>query len=250
MFDLTTHLGVPLSWTGHQENPVYPLIDGAVDHHVARSLEELRPFLEDPDASGPPYVYHVYEGIHLKSEETRYRAQGISVDLTIIWPGVLRDEWAKTAGHKHSAADNDEWRAEVIEVINGQGLFVLQSGNRDRIDDLVVISAQAGDWVVIPPGFGHVSVNVGEDVLAIVCAHAQDIYLEYEEMARHRGAGVWIGPEGMRENPSYLRIPPVKRLAARDVMARPSQQPLYRMVGMNASQFEFLQDPRRPVPWR
>jgi glucose-6-phosphate isomerase len=249
VFDLTARLGVPFSWTGHLEDPVYPLIDAAYDVHVARSLEEMRPFLEDPDATGPEYVYHVYEGLHLKSDEARFRATGLSVDLTIVWPGHLTGEWVKTAGHFHSAVKNEDPRTELVEVVSGQALLLLQAGSRDRIEDLRLVSASAGDWVVIPPGYGHVSMNVGADVLILTVAHSQDIYLEYEDLARHRGAGVWVGPEGIRENPSYPEIPVPKKIAAGDILMSPGHEPLYQMIERQRSQFQFLLDPRQAVPW-
>ncbi len=249
MFDLTTRLGLPFSWTGHVEDPLYPLIDAAYDLHVARSLEEMRPFLEDPDARGREYVYHVYEGIHLKSEDARFRSTGLSVDLTVMWPGELTGEWAKTAGHFHSAAHSEDPRIELVEIVSGQALILLQASYRERIEDLQLVTAGPGDWVLVPPGYGHVSINVGEDVLMFTVAHSQDIYLEYEDIARHRGAGIWAGPAGIRENPNYSAIPPVKKLEARTLLAAPGLDPLYQMIGHDASLFQFLLDPRQKIPW-
>ncbi len=250
MVDLTLHLGIPFSWTGHLDDPLHPLIDAGYDHHVARSLEELRPFLEDPDATGPQYVYHVYEGIHLKSEKEQILRSGFGIDVTMLWPGRLTREWSKTAGHSHTGFRRSVVFGELVEVVNGEGIFLLQSVRNDRISEIFVISAMAGDWVMIPPGFEHVTLNTGEDVLALSFVHPQDIYLDYEGMARHRGAGLWIGPEGYRVNSSYQDTGVIRRLNARDLIKNPaSNVPLYQLVTRHPDHFQFLIDPSRPVPW-
>ena len=250
MVDLTTHLGIPFSWTGHLDDPLYPLIDAGYDHHVARSLEELRPFLEDPDATGPMYVYHVYEGVHLKSEKDQIHRSGLSIDLTMLWPGCLTREWTKTAGHSHTGARRSVIFGELVEVVNGQGVFVLQSLKNDRIEEILLVSATAGDWVMIPPGYEYVTLNTGHDVSALTFLHAQDIYLDYEGMARHRGAGLWIGPEGYRVNPSYADIGTIRQLSGRDLLKNPApDMPLYQLVAQYPGRFQFLIDSTQPAPW-
>ncbi len=250
MVDLTAHLGIPFSWTGHQDDPLHPLIDAGYEQHVARSLEELRPFLEDPDANGPMYVYHVYEGVHLKSEKDRIRQSGLGIDLTMLWPGQLTREWFKTAGHNHSGARRSTALGELVEVVNGQGIFLLQSVRNDRISETLLVSAQAGEWVLIPPGFEHVTLNTGQDVLALTFLHAQDIYLDYESMARHRGAGLWIGPDGYRVNSSYQDVGVIRRLKAHELVKNPAPNvPLYELVVKYPERFQFLFDPSKPFPW-
>ncbi|PSR29015.1 MAG: hypothetical protein C7B47_03435 [Sulfobacillus thermosulfidooxidans] len=249
LFDLTTQLGIPFSWTGHLDDPLYPLIDAGYDHHVARSLEELRPFLEDPDAKGPLYVYHVYEGVHLKSEQAKFRRLGFGVDVTMLWPGCLTREWSKTAGHIHTGIHRSDLFGEMVEVVHGEALFLLQAASHDRISEILLISATKGDWVVIPPGYSHVTMNTGPDVLALTFVHAQDIYLDYEDLARHRGAGLWIGPEGYRLNPSYAEIGVIRELRARDLIKNPVGLPLYQLIGQQPDKFRFLIDPQVPSPW-
>ena len=249
VFDLTTHLGIPFSWTGNVEDPLYPLIDAGYDHHVARSLEELRPFLEDPDAKGPLYVYHVYEGVHVKSEQDQFRQLGFGIDVTMLWPGHLTREWTKTAGHIHTGANRSTLFGELIEVVNGTALFVLQQSRGDRVSEIQLVSGKTGDWVLIPPGYTHVSVNTGLDVLALTCVHSQDIYLDYENIARHRGSGVWVGPEGYRINPSYTTIGPIRPLDACDLIKNPVKLPLYQLVRQHPEYFRFLIDPTQLPPW-
>src|SRR3989338_10750482 len=79
---------------------------------VARTLEDLKPVLLDPNCVGPKTVYWVFNKstIDVKWE-----------NMTIITPGLLGKELPKTYGHYHGT-NIDEIYAEV----SGEGILLLQ----------------------------------------------------------------------------------------------------------------------------
>lgn len=244
--DLTPRVGIPLRLTRQADDPLVIGPGGFVERHVRRSLEEMRPFLADPDAHGLRYVYHAYRGAMLREDYAWFVEQGLQHQITVVLPGTLSREWYKTAGHYHSYHRRGRRYPEVAEVLCGHGLIVLQQlYNPERIAEIVAVAISAGDMVVIPPGYGHVLINAGGEELVVSHVYGRETVLEYEEMARHRGAGYWFGPDGEWANPGYVAVPPLVRVRA-DQLDMPfvGDRSLYRTVRDHPDWFRFLCEPQ------
>ena len=65
--------------------------------------------------------------------------------------------------------------------------------------------------------------------------------VDFDEMARHRGAGYYLGPQGARPNPHYRAHPPLRELRAA-LMAAPGAGPqdLYQAVMAAPDRYRFL----------
>ncbi len=248
MVDLLPSIGLAMNLIESPDNPLVMPTDVSVGRHIARSLEVLRPFLADPDAEGPRFPYHVYEDVLSRPDQAWVLQMGIEVSIAVILPGVLGSEWIKTAGHFHRPVQRREL-PELVEVAHGQGTIILQlMRTPDRVAEIVTLSVARGDWVVIPPGYGHVSINSGPKPLILTHVRSRAVHLEYEEMARHRGAGYWFGPEGHWINKSYEEVPELKQFVASRLYARPfGNESVYRAIRRQPEYFKFLWDASVPV---
>ncbi len=251
MFDLLPSLGIAVSVMDAVDNPLWVQSDAVCRLHMARSLEALRPFLEDPDAEGPRYPYHIYDDLSMRADVSWMEQAGVQFSLTVIAPGELHREWMKTAGHFHRSSRRSRALPEVVEVVRGTGHIALQlMRTSDRIAEISLVSVQRGDWMVVPPGYGHISINTSSSPLIVAHVRSRDIELEYEEMARHRGAGYWVGPQGERINSNYQEVPPLKRYLASQIFPRPfGNEGIYRAVRRHPEAFKFLWNPEIPVAW-
>lgn len=253
MVDLLPSIGMALTLIDSPDNPLMISADVAVGRHTGRSLEVLRPFLADPDAVGPRYPYHVYEDVMNRADQPWVTQTGLHFDIAVILPGVLGLEWMKTAGHFHRPVRNHAL-PELVEVAHGKGSILLQlMRTPDRISEIVLLRVVRGDWVVIPPGYGHVSINTASAPLILTHVRSRAMRLEYEEMARHRGAGYWIGPQGQWMNTSYEEVPEAKQFPAADLYPRPfGNLSVYRATRRHLDYFKFLwgQDAHHPAGMR
>jgi len=81
---------------------------------------------------------------------------GIRYDITVIPPANPGGEYVKTKGHYHPENAAGVVYPELYEVMGGRAHFLLQ---KKSLDDIALIEAHKGDIVVIPPGYGHVTIN-------------------------------------------------------------------------------------------
>jgi glucose-6-phosphate isomerase len=166
-------------------------------------------------------------------------------DITVIPPRSLCGEWVKTKGHYHPANPAGLGYPEIYEVLGGTAHYLLQSAS---LDDVVLIRASAGDIVLVPPGYGHVSINPSPDtplaMANIVSTAFESTYREYERL---RGAAYYELCTGMLvKNPAYPAVPPVRHRAASCLrgISRICRGPLYDRVGKGQA-LEFLNFPER-----
>lgn len=249
MLDLMPSLGIAVSLLESIENPLWIQNEAFCNQHISRSLDALRPFLENSDASGPRYPYHIYDDIMMRADQEWVKQSGLQFSLTVLSPGVLHREWMKTAGHFHKPKLRMRHLPEIVEVVRGSGVMILQlMRTPDRIGEISAVSMQRGDWMVVPPGYGHVSINTSSQPLILAHVRNREITLEYEEMARHRGAGYWLGPQGERINVNYREVPILKHYLANEIFPRPfGNEGIYRVIRRRPRAFQFLWNPEIPV---
>ncbi|MFS8570396.1 MAG: glucose-6-phosphate isomerase family protein [Thermaerobacter sp.] len=174
-----------------------------------RALEAMRPVLADPAAQGPAELYFMYRGAGPAAPQAGARRRGLRYDLTVLRPGLVGREYVKTFGHEHPAAPDGIAYPELYQVAAGRAWFILQ----DR-RTVLVIAAGPGDCALIPPGFGHVTVNVGPGPLVLANWVDGGFTSLYDGYRQRRGAAVYVeagsGGPVLRSNPAYHPAPAVR----------------------------------------
>lgn len=149
-----------------------------------RTLEQMLPALANPNADfGLPTsapLYYMYRAAE-KFGTIRY-------DITKILPADLGGECNKTFGHSHPKSPSGAAWPEAYEVLAGEAHFLLQRVSSLGVDDAVLLSGKKGDCLLIPPGYGHVTVNPGKKELLLANLVSGSFESDYSMFAQRRGA--------------------------------------------------------------
>lgn len=203
-----------------------------------RSLDELRPYLKNPEAkNGPDPVYYIWRYVHLKKDDKKIKAHNLRYDITLIPPGKIDGEFVKTAGHYH-------WPyPEIFEVLDGRAYFLIQSfdNNPKNIKSVFLIEAGPGEKLLIPAGFGHNTINVFNEPLLTANWVSDKAVYDYESYKNNRGASYYFLDNGnlidILKNPNYDSVPEIKK-----IRAKKDPLPLYTLVN-NLEKLRFLNYP-------
>jgi glucose-6-phosphate isomerase len=113
---------------------------------------------------------------------------------------------------------------------------------------VVMISAHAGDIVIIPPEYGHISINPSADqTLAMANIVSTAFESEYGEYETLHGAAYYAMSNGnLKKNPYYPKIPVVRYPGShwRATINRFCPGPLYSLIG-NEAMLMFLNFPEK-----
>ena len=212
-----------------------------------RKGEELRDVLMDEKCKVPEIAYYMYRGVHRKGDEELHREHNIRYDITVITKDMLGEECMKTAGHYHPKFKKGLTYPEVYEVLYGKAHYLLQkpSNGYDTIDDFVIIEAKEGDKVLIPPNYGHVTVNPTDDILVMSNLVSSKFSSIYEPVKRMKGfcyyelnGNRFLKNERYRDVPD-MRIVKVKRFPELGI----GKKPLYISFYEEPNYFNFLNEP-------
>jgi glucose-6-phosphate isomerase len=116
------------------------------------------------------------------------------------------------------------------------------------LDDVVIISARAGDLVVIPPDYGHISINPSPETTLVMANIVSTAFQsEYGEYEKYHGAAYYVMGSGkIQKNSSYASVPPVRYIGATCASGihHLCKGPLYDLIG-NESALSFLNEPEK-----
>lgn len=220
----------------------------------ARTLAELEPYLKIPGAgSGPDPVYKMWREAHLKADDQNIRAQGLRYDLTLLAPGKINEEeFVKTAGHFHEVkVGTGLGYPEVYEVISGRGYFLIQKMGEpfSQVEEVYLIEAAPKEKVLIPPGFGHTTINVYDEPLLVANWVGTAMSYNYEPYKKYRGAAYYLvgneaGGVDILENPNYGKVPEIKKTRAKELpkFGLIESRPIYELAG-DLEKLKFLNYP-------
>lgn len=117
-----------------------------------RRLNEMREVLCDEDfAKNSPDMDLYYMYRNLKQEN------GLKYNITVTPAKMLGSEFVKTAGHYHAGPQK-----ELYNVLEGEAIFLMQKGNEEKIEDVYVVMAKAGESALINSFYGHITINPSE----------------------------------------------------------------------------------------
>lgn len=222
--------------------------NGTIYNAAVRTAEDMKPFLRYADCFGNnnPILYYMYRNLDKKE----YKKSGtdkveiIRFDETLIPPKDMNGEPVKTAGHFHPKEFS-----ELYEVIQGQAVYILQTEGKSP-SDVVAVHASKGDVVLVPPGYGHVTVNPSktENLLManlVSCSFESD-YSLYKKL---RGAAYYYDISGrFVPNENYAHLPEIRRMKP-----SPNFKPdIFKLLNGKAD-LSFLSDPKKAaklVGWK
>jgi len=220
---------------------------------AARSLAAMREVLADPQATGPENLYYMYRDVGRPADKARTAPQGLRYDITVLLPTRLGPEWNKTYGHYHPLAPSGAYYPEVYEVISGRAIYLLQ--HRDAagaIDDVLIVPAMPGEKVFMLPGYGHATINPGNEPLVMANWVAGAFSSEYGDYEQRHGAAYYAlaGSDAVRwqANPRYDRVPEARLVAPRcpeDTTALRSGRPMYGDGVRAPERLQYLVDPAK-----
>ena len=240
--------GTSLSPKKSSSKPVFPICwDGPLPEPSVRTAEDLRGVLADPMCTCTGPVYSMYRNVARSVNDRSWLAeQHLRFDITVIPPREICGEFIKTKGHYHPNNPSGTGYPEIYEVLAGEAHYLIQDTDCSHV---VMIKACAGEIVVVPPGYGHVTINPARTTFLqmanIVSSGFSSNYQRYEAQ---RGAAYFERvKEGFVQNPAYAKPPPLRCVKAQR-FAGPWKMitaPLYDLIEKRATVLEFLNYPER-----
>jgi glucose-6-phosphate isomerase len=254
VLNLETLSGLPMALNEAGALVFEPAV--TIDESKVRRLDELTPVALDPEACRDSHeiAYYMYNGIYLQSDAPRLAGAPLRYDLTLIPPRRIKREFVKTHGHLHSAEPGSGLPyAEVYEVLVGTAHFFFQTLDLVGPDaaQALYFEAKAGEKVLIPPGFDHLTINPGPGPLLfsdVMARTAQGIYERYQAAggAAYLEVGEENGQSRFIPNPRYRSVAPLRPAVPRNYPALrlTRAEPLYLAFAAGGStDWTFLTDP-------
>ncbi len=191
----------------------------------------------------------MYRYFEAEKDKPAFDKAKLEYDITVIKNGFVGTEYVKTVGHYHSGVSGQEVTyPEVYEVIEGKIELLQSKPDKNGKFDVILVQAEKGDKVVVPPNFGHISINVGEDVAVSSNLQKKDLPAgaDYNFYAEKEGGAFYRTEKGLEPNKNYkmgkLRI--VKPLEKAE-FGLVKDKPLYTSFLEDPNKFDFLLHPQK-----
>src|SRR3989338_2561794 len=160
--------------------------------------------------------YYMFRRMHRKQDEQFFAERNLSFDITVIPQLELGKEYNKTLGHYHPKSESGARYPEIYEVLEGQAHYLIQrldekSGNAE-VGDVLLVKAKKGDKIVMPPGYGHVSINPSHETL--ISANITGVFKsEYDLYRLKEGAAYFeLIDDSLVPNEHYENLPLIKTI--------------------------------------
>ena len=215
-----------------------------------RKLDDMKEVVLDKrflaSANMDMELYYMFREVSKNEDDAkRIKEKGLRYDITIIPPNTLGTEFVKTAGHYHPRLPGSQMTyPEMYEVLEGEAHYLLQRREEERgtekITDVIVVKAKEGDKVIIPPNYGHVTINPSEATLKMANWVARAFSSIYEPMRVKGGAAYFELTNGeFIKNKKYGSVPDIRFLKPEDTWIK--QIKLNNEVAM----YELLREPEK-----
>lgn len=217
---------------------------------IVRKLSEMRDVVYDIDwlkTARDMDLYYMYRDLAMsRNDHSVMLDDHLRFDITVIPPNKLGVEYVKTAGHYHPCIENTNVTyPEIYEVLRGTAHYLLQRCD-GHITDVVMIEAQEGDKVLIPPNYGHVTINPSNKELKMANWVSRDFESLYEPYKKCGGAAYFELADGhLIRNGRCDHIPDIRYLKPTNItkVGLHKGKEMYGLV-REIKKLEFLNKPQ------
>ncbi len=215
-----------------------------------RMLYDMKNVLYDQEwlktASNFP-VYFFFRNLYLNEKHKMVaKKHGIQYDITVIPPRMLGAEFTKTVGHHHPLVPGTTVSyPELYQVLEGKATCLLHKEENGNAKDVIIIHASAGDIVIIPPHYSHITINETKKTLKMSNWVSSSFTSVYDKIAKKKGGVYYILANGkiMKNSnygdaplPLFMHAPDFKKIFRVD-------KDIYELIG-NPKRLEFLTQPQ------
>ncbi len=213
-----------------------------------RTFSQMKPVLAQKEkcgklSPGTP-LYYMYRTVH-KFGTIRY-------DITRIPSFDLCGEFNKTYGHSHPPSPSGGHYPEAYEVLEGAAHFLIQRADAGgKVSEALLLSAKKGDCFLVPPGFGHVTINPTKKELVLANLVSESFQSDYSLYEKKRGACFYEMKGGeIVKNKNYpekivLRKEDAVEYCSQFSCFSPFKGKSLLWAARAASQLEFLEKPEK-----
>ncbi|MBI5227553.1 glucose-6-phosphate isomerase [Candidatus Micrarchaeota archaeon] len=214
------------------------IVNGQKHPKSERTIREIvNTLMKKPQGGLEQTLYYMYRDVYKKSD--------IRFDITVIPPNHISKEYAKTHGHYHPKGDDGLAYPELYQILKGKCTFILQKKNKSDRVEVLIITANEGDVILLPPGYGHVSINSSTSELVMSNLVYDRFQASYDEYKKNHGAAFYylLGGE-LVQNSNYV-IEKSEQLTASELNKRYNYQckDLLSEFYIDPKKFEFLVKP-------
>jgi glucose-6-phosphate isomerase len=195
-------------------------------------------------------LYYMYRDLYLShTDKEKLLEQELRYDITIMPPGMLGKEYIKTAGHFHPSAHGGLITyPELYEVLEGEAIYLLQ---KQDLSDVVAINAIEGDKVIVPPDYGHITINRSNKTLKMSNFVARNFNSIYEPFKKKGGGAYFYTNDGFIKNYCYsetadlrkVEVPDDSHLRRLGLSKGKEMYPLLREIG----RLDYLVNPQNHI---
>lgn len=211
MFSLLKTSGLPV-YVKEEDNLLAFLAPLVYNRFSRKTVRDMDGLLQNGAGAAPdePY-YDVYRNIRFAEHEAQLAADTYCYDITYIMPGQVNGECKKTSGHYHGYnPTHTNTYPEVYEVLKGTAIYLLQRADNFegdpaqlKIDDLYIVKVEAGQSIIIPPNYGHCSVNGGDGPMLFSNLAYAAGKVNYDPVRHYSGMTYFVRRENGRN--SFVR---------------------------------------------
>ncbi len=248
MLNLSKISGLPLKFD-EKKKAMY--LSGEKLKPDIRLLSQMRDVcLDGRKVKGDRKLYFMYRDV---ARTEAMRKKSLRYDVTVIFPAKIGREYNKTAGHYHPMEYGHISYPEVYEILHGEAHILIEKISKaNQVSDNYLIVAEKGDKILIPPNFGHITINTTDGLLIMSNIVDGDFSSDYAPIKKRHGAAYYIIDEAgptIVKNSHYRKTPVLKELMPKDLPAFGLKKsvPLFEATAKNPNRFEYLIKPHKFV---
>ena len=176
-----------------------------------RSLDSIRQSLFDPRCDGPDPVYAIAMDVGKVNHKKILEEKHLLYGAVTYAAGKLGKEPVRSQGHIHKKSEyaNGWSTPEVYEIWEGKAIILMQESALDDPGLCFAVEADAGEVVIVPPGWAHATISADSNIPLTFGAWCDREYgFEYEDVRNHNGLA-WFpfvsdkGKITWEKNPAY-----------------------------------------------
>lgn len=216
-----------------------------------RRLEDVRLTLRDKASMGPEILYSIAMDTCKQEHIEDLKARNLLYGICIYAAGQVGKEPVRSQGHIHAvSASCGSSTPEMYEILEGKAYIFMQKGADENTKIAYAVYCEAGDKILVPPGYAHYTVNADPGVPMVFGAWCvRDYGFDYEDVRRMGGLSYFP----VIQEDHTIRFEPNQSYGETElIIKRPrlytefhvsAESPIYEQYEQNRTLFEFVTDP-------